>query len=266
MIKRNVLFGLILYIVLPPSAHAWNRIVTLNPMISEWTAEILGKEAALKKIVGATEYSNYPEYMKKVETVGPYPQLQSEKILSMNPDLVIASAEYNRPDQLEQLKKLKLNVVILPREEFSAMGAWIEQLGKALGEEKRATVMVQEWTHALAEIPSLSKKKKVFFQIQFLPLITVGKDSFLNAAFEKAGYENIFRDLPQAYPKVSKEAVLEKNPDEVMVFEMVKNQDDLEKVKDAWRKSLVRVFNGDDFARCSLRLLKAMKEVVHDQK
>lgn len=263
MIRQTLCFVLFA-LFFDSSAFAWNRIVTLNPMISEWTAEILGKDTALKKIVGASEYSNYPAYLKNVQTVGPYPQVQPEKILSLNPDLVLASSEYNRPDQLEQLKKLKLNVVILPREEFSEMEAWIVKLGKALGEEKNAKVAAQEWKRLLAEVHPAVKKKKVFFQIQFQPLITVGKDSFLNAAFEKAGYENIFHDLPQAYPKVSKEAVLEKRPDEVLIFEMIKNQDDLENVKDTWKKSLVRVFNGDDFARCSLRLLKALKEAVRE--
>jgi ABC-type Fe3+-hydroxamate transport system substrate-binding protein len=243
-------------------AFAWNRIITLNPMISEWTAEILGREISLKKIVGAAEFSSYPEFMKKVETIGPYPQIQPEKIIALKPDLIIASPEYNRTDQLDQLRKLKLNLVNLPKEKFSNMGDWITVLGGILGEEKRAKEVALQWNRALAELKPIRHRKKVFFQIQFQPLITVGAESFLNTAFGKVGYDNIFADLPQAYPKVSKEAVLERNPAEIFVFEMVKNQDDLEKVKNTWSRSVVRVFNGDDFARCSLRLLKALKEVA----
>ena len=242
-------------------ALAWNRIVTLNPMISEWTAEVLGKEKSLQKIVGASEYSNYPDFMKKVDTVGPYPQVQIEKILSLNPDIIVASSEYNRPDQLEQLRKLKLKVVTLPREEFLKMEGWITELGRVLGEDARAKVVVGEWRRGLAALKPRARVKRVFFEIQYQPLITVGHESFMNEAFEKIGYENIFSDLPLAYPKISKEAVLEKNPEEVLVFEMVKDQADLEKINETWKKSKVRVLSGDRFARCSLRLLTALKEL-----
>ena len=154
-------------------------------MISEWTAEVLGKEKSLQKIVGASEYSNYPDFMKKVDTVGPYPQVQIEKILSLNPDIIVASSEYNRPDQLEQLRKLKLKVVTLPREEFLKMEGWITELGRVLGEDARAKVVVGEWRRGLAALKPRARVKRVFFEIQYQPLITVGHESFMNEAFEK---------------------------------------------------------------------------------
>ncbi len=240
---------------------AGDKIVTLNPVVAEWVAEILGEENALQRVVGVSEYSHYPEFMKKITAIGPYPQIQIEKILSLHPDLVIASTEYNRPDQLEKLKKLKLKVAILPREHFLKMDEWIIGLGEILGETDRAKRIALDWKKGISDIGSSRIKKKAFFEIQFEPLITVGKNSFLNDAFELAGFRNVFSDIPQSYPKVSREAVLEKNPEIIFVFEMVKKQEDLEKIRLAWKNKRVQVLNGDDFSRCSPRLLKALKGV-----
>jgi ABC-type Fe3+-hydroxamate transport system substrate-binding protein len=243
-------------------AFAADRIVALNPMISEWAAEILGKEAALKRIVGSSEFSNYPEYLKSVPTVGPYPNIQVEKVLSLKPDLVIGSVEYNRPDQIEKLRKLKLNVSMLPKEDFSEMESWILKLGELLGEKKKAALVSEKWNRKLIALRSSQKSKSVFFQVQFQPLITVGSGSFLHAVFQKVGYRNIFAHLHQAYPKVSKEAVLERNPEMVFVFEMEVDSGDRKKSSETWKRSEIRFLNGDDFARCSPRLLTAVERMM----
>ncbi len=262
-IKQNVVFTFISLfgLLLPSHSFAWNRIVTLNPMASEWVAGILGPNQAAQKIVGVSEYSNFPEYLKKIKTIGPYPNIQFESILALKPDLVIGSAEYNRDDQLQKLKELKLNVIVLPKENLFKMSDWIGQLGKVLNEPEATKLAIAEWQSDLSKIKTLKKNKKVFFQIQFQPLITIGSESFLNDAFNLVGFENIFQNIKQSYPKVSKEAVFEKNPDVVLVFEMVKNQEDLNKIKLTWKKSVIQVLNGDDFSRCSPRLLKALKEM-----
>ena len=247
--KNSVFLSLIIFFLSPP-VQAWNRIVTLNPMVSEWTAEILGKEK-----------SHYPDFMKKVHTVGPYPQLEIENILSLQPDLVIASVEYNRADQIEKLKKLRLNIIVLPRESFHQMKEWVLRLGLILQEEKASQKVVGEWEKLFNELKPVTVKKRAFFEIQFQPLVSVGKDSFLNDAFKLVGFENIFENIPQTYPKISREAVLDKKPDQVFVFEMIKNQEEKEIIKSTWKNSQVHFLSGDDFSRCSLRLLKALRNL-----
>ena len=241
-----------------------NRIITLNPMVAEWTAEIIGIEETQKRLIASSEYSNYPEILKKIPTIGPYPNIQIEKIVSLKPDLVIGSSEYNRPDQMALLKKLGLKVEILPKESFLKMGEWINALGSALGESDQAAKAVKNWELGLKKLVSGGTRKKVFFLVQNQPLITVGSDSFINDVFDRIGYENIFKEISQSYPKVSKEAVLEKKPAEIFVFEMVKDQDDLRKVEQSWKKFKIRTLNGDDFSRCSMRLLKATEMMVHE--
>jgi ABC-type Fe3+-hydroxamate transport system substrate-binding protein len=257
------------------SAQAYERIVTLAPVISEWTALILGEDAAKKQIIAVSEYSHYPDYLRKTEVVGPYHQLNVEKIASLKPDLILGSAEYNRASQLEQLKRLQLPIRVLPKEKFLKMSEWVQELGQTLKEKDSSKQLATEWNQKVQELHRLKlnpKKQKMrfFLEIQHLPLVTIGEDSFLNDAFQVMGYENIFAHIKQSYPKVSKEAVLKENPDVIFVLGLLGEEKDFKQSKLDWEKlksmkavqnQEIRELLGDDFARCSLRLLKALKQL-----
>jgi len=269
-IKVLICFCLLLVGMPISSAFAaFNRVVSLNPVVSEWVAEILGDGEAKRVMVGVSEYSNYPEYLQERVHVGPYPQLNIEKIAGLKPDLVLGAEEYNRAEQIEQLKRLKLNVRVLRRESFAGMAEWIEELGRALEQPTLAKKAAQKWRDGLA---ALQKPKaapvKVFIEIQHVPLITVGGASFLTEALERVGYHNVFSQLESGYPKVSIEAVIKADPDRVFILDHAGSDAELDRSIADWNrfKSLsavrtrrVTAISGDDFARCSLRLLNALK-------
>ncbi len=271
-LKKRVLILCLSLIVVRSTSFGANRIVTLAPVLSEWTAQILGPEKTKSKIVGVSEYSVYPISLKAVTTVGAYHQLNVEKIAALKPDLVIASSEYNRAEQIEQLKRLHLTVQMLPKEDFNKMPEWIESLGRALDEKNGALISAGEWKK---KVLTLQKRKptrlrSLFLEVQHQPLVTVGGSSFLNQAFLLAGYQNIFSDLEQGYPKVSKESVLKLNPDTIFILDLTGVKEDFENAKSDWQnfKELKAVKNnhiktipGDDFARCSFRLLDALSKL-----
>ena len=222
-----------------------------------------------------SEYSQYPEYLNGKEEIGPYPRINIEKVASLRPDLVLASSEYNLPDQIEQLKRLKLPDRILPAEKFSEMSAWILNLGEVLQEPKGALQAKNNWEEGIKALQlkrkqHLSSEKRILIEVQHSPLISVGGASFLNEAFLLVGDQNVFKDLKQAYPKVSKEAVLKENPDAIFILTLMGQENDFKTAADDWKSfpSLLAVKNheihsipADDFARCSLRLLKALKQL-----
>ena len=256
------------------------RIVSLAPVISEWIAEILGEKETLAELVGVSEYSQYPSYLQKIKTIGPYPQIQVEAILALHPTLVIASDEYNRPEQIEKLKLLHLPVVQLKAERFLKMEAWIRDLGHALGQDHKAESAAQLWRQKLEKLHSAvslraslkaakeRKAKRILIEIQDEPLITVGHESFLTDAFREIGEENIFAGLPQAYPKVSREAVVKENPEKIYILDLTHEGN--KKALQTWKKfpdliavknGSIQVISGDDFARCSLPLLIALEKL-----
>ena len=83
--KRFSFLSLILVLVHSDQAFAFQRIITLAPALSEWTALVLGEKATTTKLVGVSGYSLYPEQVKKIESIGPYHELNIEKIASLKP-------------------------------------------------------------------------------------------------------------------------------------------------------------------------------------
>jgi iron complex transport system substrate-binding protein len=248
---------------------SYQRIVCLNPLVCEWVAEILGKDATLARVVGVSEYSNHPDVLRGVSLVGPYPKLHIEQIAALNPDLVLGSAEYNLQVQMEQLKRLKLNVVSLPKESFHAMEGWITTVGAALKEAPAASRARERWSKAWGELDKNRKpEKKIFIEVQHAPLISVGGGSFLSEALALVGYSNIFSSLSSGYPKVSTESVIRARPELILILDHAGESSGIAESKRDWARfsSLPAVRNGgihalpgDEFARCSLRLLNALK-------
>lgn len=252
------------------SAVAAQKIVTLSPVVAEWVAEILGEKETLKRVIGVTEFSQYPRYLTQVKSVGPYPQLHIEEILKLKPDLVLAVQATNQPEQIEKLKRLKLPVTVLKKESFDGMGEWIVELGRVLGEEARAKAVKDRWEFELKALEPGEKSTHLFLELQDRPLVTIGAGSFLNAAFKRVGFSNIFDDLPQDYPKVSREAVVKRDPDQILILNLNGDPLQFDRSRREWEKferlkavkdGKVRIIPGDDFARCSMRLLKALKSL-----
>lgn len=251
---------------LPGSAHAFQRIVTLSPLLSEWSAELLGDAKAKKVLMGVSEYSDFPEFLRGKPTIGPYHQLQIEKIAALKPDLILASEEYNLPNQIEQLRRLGLPVRVVKPEHFHSMPEWVMELGVILKEEAGAKKAASRWSRdllALKKQKATRPKKRVLIEIQHQPLITVGGVSFLSDAFTVVGLQNVFQALQQGYPKVSKEAVLKEKPDAVYILDLRDTSEDFKRSQEDWAHYGLHshLISGSDFARCTPRLLNALKQL-----
>jgi iron complex transport system substrate-binding protein len=268
----NPLLFVLIFFLHPSSAYPASKIVTLAPVISEWSAEILGPEYSRKKIVGVSEYSHYPMHLKSKPSVGPYPQLNLEAVLALRPDLVIASEEYNRAEQIARMKRLGLPVTVLKKERFSAMEDWILSLGQALGEDRGGRRAAEKWRRLKKGIRrGVGPYRKVFIEIQHEPMITVGSGSFLAEALRESGFESVFSDVPDGYPKVTLESVIRRNPDWIFILKHgSENPEEGSRARDSWsrlseiaavKNQRIRELSGDDFARCSLRLLIALKRL-----
>ena len=258
------------------SAASLPRIVTLTPGIAEWTVEILGKAQALKELVGVSEYSNYPPELKKIAALSVVPRFSIERIASLKPTLIIASEDANRPEQVEKLRRLRLHVEVMPPEKFNGMEAWVRKLAGILNAPQGGRIAAKKWSDGIAELKRQSAHRvsegghpseQVFIQVQGSPIVTVGGASFLSEALQAIGDHNIFSDLKEAYPKVSREAVLKRNPDRIWILDAAAST---EEIRESWKKfsglkavakDQIEVLSADDFARCSLRLLNALKRL-----
>jgi iron complex transport system substrate-binding protein len=249
----------------PSPTHHYSRVITLAPVIAEWTAELLGATETQATLIAVSEYSLYPHALTEKTTIGAYFKLNIEKIAALKPDLIIASAVYNRPEQIEQLQRLHLPIQILPAEKFSEMPTWIKNLGNVLHESGGATRAASQWSQEISALRAKNKKnpESLFLEVQHTPLVTIGQGSFLNEAFSLVGLDNIFKTLAQDYPKVSKEAVLAKNPKNIFILDLTGNPKDFASAVADWENfgKHPRILPGDDFARCSFALLKGLRNL-----
>jgi iron complex transport system substrate-binding protein len=159
------------------------KIVSLMPSNTE-IAFALGLD---KKIVGVSDFDNYPEAATKKEKIGGQ-DFNTEKIISLKPNLVIAHAStaQHSAEGLQQLRNAGIMVLIVnDAQNFDQVYDSIHMIGKATGETKKANEIIKGMKDKLAEIKAKTKdikdKKKVFVEVSPVPdIYTPGKNTFMD--------------------------------------------------------------------------------------
>lgn len=193
------------------------RIVSLAPS----NTEILFSLGLGDKVVGVTNYCDYPEEAKAKEKIGGFANPNIEKIISLKPDLVVATDMHQKP--VEQLEKLNIPVVVLAPKNISDVLESIEMIGEATGKTDESQKLVETLSQRIktvedkvAGIPQ-EKRPKVYYEVWPEPFTTAGPGTFVNDIIEKAGGQNIAGDAQKAYPEYSQEMIISKNPD-IIIF------------------------------------------------
>jgi len=205
------------------------RIVSLCPYVTE-NLYLLGMG---ENIVGLT-LQDREKYKKNSEIVGSMLQLNIEKIISLKPDIAIASKEGNRPENIIKLKTLGIKTYVLAQL-FSLNDIFENfiKLAEITGEKRKGEEIVKRAKEKLEKIKFI-KKKRVFFILGWKPLITTGRETFINDLIEKAGGRNIFGQINKKWISVNIEEVIKRNPDVIIYIEMGENfKSYIERLKEA---------------------------------
>ncbi len=245
------------------------RIVSLAPSITE-TLFALGLDS---EIVGVTDFCNYPREALSKPKVGSFISLSAEKIVSLRPDLILATADGNRKESVEQLLRLGLPVYTVSPSNLNETLRMISAIGGMTGRDKEAHALVQKLRHRIRHVTAVTERlprQKVFLQVGVDALITVGRDTFLNELITLAGGFNIAGEDAVRYPRYSIERILTAAPDVVIVTSM-KGEGTFEEVKKKWSRwpSLPAVRTGriylmeTDFVfRPSPRIIDGLEELT----
>ena len=252
------------------------RIVTLAPSLGELAADLLGEN--IDRIVGVSENTDYPPMLGKIFSVGPYSRFNFEKILSLKPDLAIATKDGNLKDQVLHLRGMGIPVLVVSTENLSQVQESIKLVSIALGKQAQGLQMVQQLQNGLKHIKNRAadrlqktKKKTILFQLGDSPFITVGNKSFLNEVIETIGATNIFSDLNTGYPRPSLEETVKRNPDVILILdfnnESDKTNSTLNQMKSHWQRfktmnavknKEIKIIKSDSLLRPTLRLLEGL--------
>jgi iron complex transport system substrate-binding protein len=236
------------------------RIVSLSPS----NTEILFALGLEDRVVGATKYCNYPPSVlelkdsKKIEVVGGYVDPDIEKILSLHPDLVLAS-RMRSSGAVSLLDKEGIATFVVDPNNLSSIIQSIKEVGKITGKEADSSVLCNQMEsriNAVSDKTSSLPKLRVLYIVWHDPVKTAGAGTFEDELIEKAGGVNIFHDL-SGYAQVDPESIAVRNPEVIIACTGMGSGADMPL---SWAKA-ERVLNLTD-ARKNDRIYQAKGDLI----
>ena len=195
------------------------RIVSLAPSITE-TLYYLGIG---DRVVGVTQFSYYPPEATLKPKVGSYVDVNVEKILTLSPDLVIGTMDGNEAEKVFLMEEAGIAVFIVnPRNVRQAVET-VATVGHVCGASEKGAALSLQLSKRVDDIIAKTKGRKktlVFLQINLKPIMTVNRNTYLNDLIQMAGGENIAKDEPITYPRISLEEVIRKKPEDIIISSM----------------------------------------------
>lgn len=236
------------------------RIISMAPNLTEIVYDI----GAGDKLVGVTDFCKFPPEAQSKEKIGGWINPNYEKILSLKPDLVLALQFHGKA--VDNLRKLKVPLLVLDCQTVQDVLEAYDLLGKRLGLEKEAKAAKARLKERLDRIKDKTERfhhrPSVLFVIEHDPgslkeIYGVGPKNFIDELIRWAGGSNLLSDAPVPYPLVSRETLIQRNPDVIInALPMFTKPQDLITEKAVWKqmpvlkavkKDQVYCFNNGDY-------------------
>ncbi|MCM3677312.1 helical backbone metal receptor [Peribacillus simplex] len=172
------------------------------------------------KVVGVTDFDNYPEEAKNIEHVSDSVNINAEKIIALKPDAIIA---YTIGDEatLKLLEDAGIPVFIIKSAANSDdVYGDIRQIAKVMGVAKKGDELVKDIksliTSVEEKVETLDEKEQTYFEVSPAPEIYItGAETFQQEILDTAGIKNIFDDQ-KGWVKVSDEEIVKRNPKSII--------------------------------------------------
>ena len=197
------------------SAHGAERVISLAPSLTEIVVEL----GASDLLVGVLDGGERPSPLAKIPSVGRYGQLEMERLLSLQPDLLLLWPGSVAVAQRDQLQRLNLPTYVAEPHSLAQLADQFEQIGERLGRAENGRSMAAIFRQRLSDVRARYRREvplRVFYQVWDQPLYTDGGGQIISDALAVCGAQNVFSDLPQPAPQVSLESVLQRNPDVIV--------------------------------------------------
>lgn len=182
-----------------PVDYVPQRVVSLVPSMTETLFDLnIGK-----RVIGVTDYCIYPaDKVKYLPKLGGTKNPDVEKIISLQPDLVLMNSEENRKEDAEKLQAAGINVWTTQpntvREALDLLWLIMDVFEEpSMVERVRLIEINYEWTLGVA---SDAPRKRVFVPIWRDPWMTFNRHTFMHDLLYACGAENVFADRERLYP------------------------------------------------------------------
>jgi iron complex transport system substrate-binding protein len=252
------------------------RIISLSPS----NTEIVYALGLQDRLIGVTTFCNYPPEVRNKPKVSEFSNVDVEKIVSLEPDLILAS-DIHKTEVVPALEKLGIQAIVIRPGTVDEVMSDIGMVGNITGKIKEAGELTSSLGRRVKAVTDKTanlkgEKPRIFYVTWYDPLWTAGGNTMINDLIEKAGGSNIAVDL-EGYSTISLETVLEKNPQIIIVPSSMGDQDtslnyiNTEprlKAVDAIKNKQVYVVDSDVFSRTTPRIvdgLEQLAKIIHPE-
>ena len=190
------------------------RIISMAPHVTELLFAAGGGE----RVVGAVNYSDYPEAAKLIPRIGSNRDIDIERVMALKPDLIVAWMHGTSERQIDMVRKLGVPVFQSDPQTLEGIPESLLRLGQLMGTETAARPVAAQLRQQLAALRGRYAGRstvRTFYQVWDKPLYTLNGRHIVTDALRLCGGANIFDGLPVTAPVVTIESVLEADPEAI---------------------------------------------------
>jgi len=190
------------------------RIVCLAPHL----AEMVFAAGAGASLAGVSSFSRHPTEARRLPVVASHGRVDIERLIALQPDLVLAWQSGNSPLQIDRLKRLGVRVFITEVRVLADIPRIVRLVGMLAGSdvaEARARQFENEFAD-LRERYAGERRVGVFVEIWHRPMLTVNGAHLISDALRLCGGRNVFAAAKTLTPLVSREELLDARPEAIV--------------------------------------------------
>ncbi len=246
-----------------------DKIISLAP----GNTEILFALGLSEKIIGVDNYSNYPEEAESIEKIGDAFNLNMEKIIELEPDLILTLK--GNEEAISEFLDLGIAVYTLDANNMDNVLEDISEIGKLTNSLYEVEELLSEMRGEIKRIKSLvadvseEEKPKVFYMVWNEPIMSAGKGTFINDLIEQANGINIVEsDGLEGWLEYSLERLIEHNPDVIIAPkslaptpETITNDERFSSIK-AVLENRVVIVDDDPVTRIGPRIVEGFLQIA----
>ena len=191
------------------------RIVSTSPAVTEIIYALGGSHL----LVGRTDFCTYPPEAMQIASIGGISNLNIERIMSLNPDLVISGSMIPRKSTIQMEKMGVPTVCVIEQQHYEGLYDNISKIGRLIGCTQTADSLNAVLRDRLKRlnVQTTTKPRSVYYVVGFGASgnFTAGGDSFINDIIRLAGGRNIAEDITGW--SYSLENLMQQNPEYIVI-------------------------------------------------
>ncbi|WP_026804325.1 ABC transporter substrate-binding protein [Aliarcobacter lanthieri] len=196
---------------------SYERIITLSPSVNEIVYALdLGH-----KVVANTEFCDYPQESKKVQKVGGYGNVSLEKVVLLNPDIIIT---HDFDEKLNKnLEKLGFELKVYSTKTMKDIQYTITDLGEVFEQRKKANELNNKINEALNSLKNIVTNQKILIVISpqntlSNQIYVAGNYVYFEDIIKQSQNENAYFSNLKAQPVLNTEKIIKLNPDIIVLL------------------------------------------------